>query len=78
MSCLAVGGWVADVDPDIETKKAKGIDADLSPSPADAGLARALDGLMQAMDNARAELSRMGDGAGSRHAATADVEQMAL
>lgn len=47
------------MDPDIETKTNKGIEADLSSPVTDDDLARALDGLQQAMDNARTELHRL-------------------
>jgi hypothetical protein len=76
MGRAATRGWVAPVDPDIETKTSKGIDTDLSPSPADAGLARALDGLLQAMESARAELS-LGRGAGGERPEAASVEPVA-
>lgn len=47
------------MDPDIETKTNKGIEADLSSPVTDDDLARALADLNQAMDTARTELHRL-------------------
>jgi len=66
MSGVPIGGSLGDMDPDITTDKSKDVDTVLLTWLADDRLARALDGLTQAMDNARGELNRLHENAERR------------
>lgn len=66
MSGAPVGGSLGDMDTDLTTEKSKDVDTVLLTWLADDRLARAVDGLMQAMDNARGELNRLHENAERR------------